>query len=208
MLAKAQPDIAGRIEVQRGRIKRMDYTVIGKLCTIALDSDREGFVPEAEVAFLGRRISFTGNSPGGKSPLHPVALSLDQQEILLPSGLPLALPKIPRPGWQGRLTIKEETPWVEQLYEERASGRTMILNREWLVFQPVHKILMLSVGYFRANWPKIVCKPDWNGDMMALLFDPMTGEAHLVGGRFEPLTYQRVEKDAPNLTSRHWEGEL
>jgi hypothetical protein len=200
MLTKGALDLEGRIEMQRGRVQRMDYQVIGKLCTIVLDSDRAGGEPPGEVHHLGRRISFTGQSPGGKSPLHPVALSLDQAEVLLPSGLPLSLPKIPRPGWEGRTSIKEATPWVEQLYEDRASGRTMILEREWMVFRPVHIIHMLSVGYFKGiNWPKLVCKADFNGTHMALLFDPRTGEAHLVGGRIEPITYQRVESSLPNV---------
>lgn len=200
MLTKEQLPLAGRIEMQRGRIRRMDYVVIGKIATLVLDADKDAALPLHEVPFLGRRISFTGNSPGGRSVLYPVALSLDHQEILFPNGLPKALPKIPRPDWPGRVTLEEKTPWVEQFYEERASGRTTVLDTDWLVFRPVHQILMASVGYFKGiNWPKILFRADFNGDHAVLMFQPQTGEAHIIGGRFESNTHQVFENDVPNV---------
>ena len=200
MLTKEQLPLAGRIDMQRARIRRMDYTVIGKIATLVLDADRDANLPMNEVPYLGRRISFTGNSPGGRSVLYPVGLSLDQQELLLPNGLPKVLPSIPRPDWQGRLTIEEKTPWVLQLYEDRASGRTNVLDTEWMVFRPVHQLLMVSVGYFKGiNWPKILFRSDFNGDHAVLLFQPLTGEAHIIGGRFEPNTHQVFNDDVPNV---------
>lgn len=163
--------------------------MVGKLAIIVLDADREGGIPEEEVHKLGRRITFS--TADGRLDLRPVAVSLDQQEVLLPFGLPKELPKIPRPGWPGPSVFREPTPWVEQRYEERASGKTMLLDSEWLIFRPVHKILMASTGFFRGiSWPKLVIKPDVNGEHMALLLNAETGEAHFVGGRFEPLTRQ------------------
>jgi hypothetical protein len=201
MLLQSQLPVAGRIEMQRGRIRRQDYHVIGKLATIVMDADRDALTPEEEVKILGRRISFTGNWPErDKRKFYPVGLSLDHQDVLLPFGLPLALPQIPLPSWPGAQKLGEETPWIAQNYEDRASGRTRLLDREWWIFRPIHKILMMSVGYFKGvNWPKIVCKADLSGEHMALLFDPLNGEAHFIGGRFEPLTYQEKAADTPIL---------
>lgn len=183
-------DLEQRIELQRGQLRRMEYTTIGLISVIVLDADAGALCPEIERTTIGRRIQFRGVK-------FPLALSDDQQSLLLPMGLPKELPTIPDPRWPGASKFGEKTPYIEQLWQERASGRTVIGGREYLIFRPVETILLRNLGYFAHScWPKLRCFPDGNGEHMAVLKDAETGSGFIVGGRFVPDVQVRVDRGA------------
>ncbi len=190
MLTKAGIDYGQRLEIQRGRIRRMEYTTIGMLAVIVFDADQGAMTPEEERITLGRRIDLMGQKV-------PIALSPDHEDLLLPAGLPRQLPQIPDPRWPGASVVGEKTPYLPQRWQDRASGVTDLLGRKWLVCRPVATILMANVGYFKgAHWPKLEVVADFTGEHMSLLVDPTDGEAHFVGGRLLPNTRVTINREA------------
>lgn len=191
MLTKAKGfELDQKIEIQRGRIRRMEYQTMGLLSRIILDADAGSNCPEIERVTIGRRIEFMNTE-------FPIAISEDQVELLLPYGLPKLLPDIPDPRWPGASVVGEKTPYIKQRWEDRASARTKAAGREYLVFRPINTIEVRNLGYFRGCcWPKIRCMADFDGEQMALLLDPATGAGHLVGGRFVADTRVRVDRQA------------
>lgn len=189
-------EIEQKIEIQQGRIRRMEYQTIGLLSRIILDADATGRCPEVERLTIGRRIEFMAGN-------FPLALSEDHAELLLPAGLPKVLPDIPDPRWPGASFAGEKTPWLKQLWEERASGATIIKDREYLVFRPIVNIELRNLGYFTGCcWPKLICQTDWDGEQMALLLDPKTGAANIVGGRFMAETKVRIIRQPSQFAFR------
>ena len=168
----------------------MEYQTMGLLSRIILDADANSQCPEIERTTIWRRIEFMMAS-------FRVGLSEDHADLLLPEGLPKQLPRIPDPRWPGATSIGEKTPYVDQLWQERASGRTFIGGREFIVFRPIETIELRNLGYFRGCcWPKLRCMADFNGEQMALLFDPDSGAGHFVGGRFVADTRVRISRAA------------
>src|SRR5690242_12598957 len=182
-------EIEQKLEIQRGRIRRMEYTTMGLLSRIILDADANSRCPEAERTTIGRRVEFMSAS-------FPLAISEDHIDLLLPAGLPKLLPDIPDPRWAGASFRGEKTPWLKQTWPDRASGATVIANREYLIFRPIHTIELRNLGYFKACcWPKLRFMADFNGELPSLMLDPDSGAGYIVGAaRFSLATMYRPNR--------------
>jgi hypothetical protein len=173
-------ELEQRIKIQQDRIRRMEYQTMGMLNRIILDADAGAACPEAERTAWGRRITFMNAK-------YPLALSEDGADLLFPAGLPKELPRIPDPRHPGRSFMGEKIPYLDQLWQERASGRTVAAGRNWLVFRPIETIELRNQGFFSGScWPKLCFRADYSGNQGALLLDMDSGAAHIIGGLWLP----------------------
>jgi hypothetical protein len=181
MLINVAKDLDLVLKTQEQRLRHMDYQHVGLLSVVSLDDELDQRISPEELRVQGRVVDLMDKRV-------PIALSLDHHDLLLPNGLPKALPKIVDPTYPGRLVITEKIPMVEQKWSERASGETFAGGKSWIVLQPVRKLILLRdsrSGPQDAAWPRIVCSADYSGRHMLLLFSPESGRAHLVFGRFQ-----------------------
>lgn len=186
MLVKPSVSFAGRLKFQKTVIRHSDYTHLALLTAISLDDEADQRVSLDELKARGRVIDLGAQRV-------PIALSLDHQDLLLPAGLPRILPDIPDPSAPPRLSVTDPaTPFIKQLWRDRASGETVIDKVYYLVFQPVRKIVLLNdgsgmfpTGASNSAWPRILCNADGEGRHMVLLFDALSGHAFFLGGRFQ-----------------------
>jgi hypothetical protein len=180
MLPKTDKEIEFRLKAQRRSIEKVEFLHLGMLSVVTLDNDEGQVVTDRGVLELGRVIDLMDKRV-------PIALSKDHQDLLLPSGLPKVLPDIRDPE-RDRASMLEEIPHIPQKYSDRASGETFIGGTSWMLFRPVRKIVLLAdskrIGFGNSAWPRIVCEPDYAGRHTTLLFNPETGRAHFVYGRF------------------------
>ncbi len=182
MLNKSQiTDFEARLKRQQNLIRRGEYRHLGLLSVISLDKEKDQALPVDQARVIGRVIDLMGNRV-------PLAISNDDQELLLPHGFPAHLPKIVDPNWAGRMTLAEETPWIEQAWKDRASGETIIAGTSLIVCMPVMKLIMVGdplSPIAKHGWPMIACHADGQGRHMTFLLDPRKSEGFLVGGRFQ-----------------------
>ena len=174
-------DFESRIKIQRDRIRRGEYHHLGMLSVISLDKEKDQTLPADQARVIGRVIDLMGNRV-------PLAISNDDQDILLPAGFPKELPDIVDPNWPGRQTLAEKTPYIKQAWGDRASGETIINNTSMIVCMPVIKLIMLadpSSPLAKLGWPMVFCSADGMGRHMTFLLDPRKQEGFFVGGKFQ-----------------------
>jgi len=181
MLAKGTADLELRLKAQEQRLRHMEYQHLGLLSVICQDNDAGQIVLDRGVREVGRRIDLMDKRV-------PIALSYDQMDLLLPAGLPLELPDIRDPQ-RNRASVDEPIPTMAQRYADRASGETAIAALRYMVFRPISTLVILKdnelVPWGNSVWPRVHCGPDREGRHMVLLFDPKSGRAHFVFGRFQ-----------------------
>jgi len=196
MLAKVGKDLEARLKIQCGCLRRIQYKHIGLLSVITLDNDDGQTTVDRGVREIGRVLDLMGKRV-------PIALSLDHQDLILPNGLPLELPDIPDPERPDRTSINDPIPHIPQRYADRASGETFAGGLHWQVFRPVRKIILLSddkrLPWGNSAWPRIQCLPDFAGRHTTLLFNPESGRAHFVFGRFQFSTNLGRAEPAPRI---------
>jgi hypothetical protein len=180
MLPKTDNELEFRLNAQRRAIERMEFQHIGMLSVITMDNDSGQTTTDAGVRHLGRVIDLMDKRV-------PIALSRDHQDLLLPAGLPQKLPDVRDPE-RDRSSIQDPIPHIPQKYSDRASGETFSGGISWMVFRPVKKIIINAdsrrIGWGNSTWPRILCEPDYAGRHTTLLFNPETGRAHFLYGRF------------------------
>jgi hypothetical protein len=186
MLVKEVLGMEARLKGQRDRIRRGEYRHLGMLEAVSLDMEKGQRIDLVQLQVVGRVIDL------GRL-RRPLAMSLDGQDLLLPTGLPRKLPDVPDPNFPGRMTIQDVTPFIPQTYAERASFETDMLGKHWIGFQPVLKLILVNdcgVLDRRSAFPRIHCSADGEGRHMVLLVCPewrdnQSSEAYLIGGRFQ-----------------------
>ncbi len=182
MLTKGQvTDFEDRIRKQKDLIRRGDYRHLGMLSVISLDKEKDQRLPQAQARVIGRVIDLMDKRV-------PLAISLDEQELLLPNGFPKKLPDIVDPNYPGRMTLEEKTPYIRQAWSDRASGETYVAGTDMIVAQPVIKLIMVGdprSPLAKLGWPMVICGTDAQGRHMTFLFDPRKGVGFFVGGRFQ-----------------------
>ncbi len=182
MFAKGQvTDFEARIQKQKDIIRRGDFRHLGMLSVISLDKEKDQRLPDDQARIIGRVIDLMDKRV-------PVAISLDEQEILLPNGFPKQLPDIVDPSYPGRMTLAEKTPYIKQTWADRASGETYIVGTDMIVVQPIIKLIMVGdprSPLAKLGWPMVFCEADPQGRHMTFLFDPRKGIGFFVGGRFQ-----------------------
>ncbi len=186
-LFKVKPTlaVADVIQVRRDRVRMGQYRPLGRLITVVLEAARDAQIPHAEAGVLGVRLDWGTIGP-------PLGISYDGVDLLVVAVVP-PLPDIPDPYWQP--AALPDVPSVEQVAAWRAQRPPMIPQRlmdrasarvrgsNFLVFQPVAQVLFKPEGVPLFS---VITgyTDDFSGTKLALLIDPMTGEAHFYGGRF------------------------
>ena len=182
MLTKSQvSDFEARIKIQRDRLRRGEYRHLGMLSVISLDKEKGQTLPTDQARVIGRVVDLMGKRV-------PLAISNDDQDLLLPNGFPGVLPDIVDPSWPGRMTLEEKTPYVRQEWKHRASGETIIANTSMIVCMPVYKLILVgdpASPLAKLGWPMLYCSADGLGRHMTFFLDPRKGEGFFVGGRFQ-----------------------
>ncbi len=186
-LFKVKPTLAvgDVIQLRRDRVRRGEYRPLGRMITVVIEAARGAQVPQAEAAVFGVRLDWGTAGP-------PLGISYDSVDLLVLAAVP-PLPDIPDPGWQrpglpDDATPKQVARWralqppmIQQRLADRASAR--VRGSNFLVFHPVAQILFKPEGV--PLFSVISGMTDeTSGTKLALLIDPMTGEAHFYGGRF------------------------
>ena len=179
---------------QAKQIQTGQYEFLGKVNKIVLDPGAQGSGrPIAVVGGkLGLSLEFYAGGPA-------VGVTKDGGSLLLLSPITLdgkpgpgRLPDMPDPGWSppapsnADLTgptpyIAPRPPMLKQPLDERARGK--LAGTQYLVFGPISQILIypphLDVTLLAF------CRADLRGMQMELLVHGGTGEAFLIGGKFE-----------------------
>lgn len=204
--------LADRMEIQRKRVRNLEYVNIGKLTTIVQERqistsgisqskprwsnpeqariharDKNFDAPFSEwqaKTWVNLTLEWLHHAKG---PL--LAISKDRNDLLLPFGL-TPLPNIPDPLWIPK-QAGDVAPRVPQKLEDRACGRIRERNgRWWLLFQPLTE-LCVCIGGAKGGFGRIRCVTDpADHTHSALLVDPEPDnsgrmEAHFVGGSFQ-----------------------
>lgn len=181
-------DIESLIEMQRASVRRREYTPLGTLEKIMFEASKE--IPLGGNSLAKNPHQSCSLDWYGKGPL----LAFSNQGELLIVGLLPKPPAIPQPGWLpppdwavgarkvgGQWPLPPKPPKVEQLLRDRASGILPGKNGDkWLVFQPVHQILLVLQD--RSGWGDVKCHADPSGRHVALLYNPKTQEGHFLFG--------------------------
>lgn len=176
------------------------YVIRGAIETIYFEPDAGCKMPLWKANKVGRRIYWPDGGP-------MLAQSLPEGDLLIVSRLPLrngmaVLPDVPDPDRpvknpyqvdrHGKSHLRagqkeKEAPKYSQLLGEIASSTF----RNFLVFQPVAQIVMLTIGG-SVRWGSlgsykmpISSLSSFDGTKMALLVDPYTGECIFKGGRYD-----------------------
>lgn len=197
MLIKVSKDLELILKSQEQRLRHMEYQHIGLLSVVSLDDELGQQISLDELRVQGRVVDLMDKRV-------PLAMSLDHHDLLLPNGLPKQLPPIVDPAYPGRQSIHEKVPMIDQQWVDRASGETFVGGKPWIVLQPVRKLIVLrdARGNPRdAAWPRLICQADYAGRHMLLLFNPESGRAHLVFGRFQFSTALGRPEPIPALAS-------
>ena len=172
------------LKLQRERVRRGEFTLLGRLVKVVLEPARNAPLPPREqTRVLGVSLDWQDIGP-------TLGLSFDQQDLLIVAPVP-PLPKIADPTWKPPLGVDtygaplpgftpQAPPLIEQRYENFTNAR--VRNSTFLVFSPVAQVLfrMLSAPAFRI----IKGSAGFDGTQLTLLIDPTTGEGHFYGGRF------------------------
>ena len=166
--------VEDRLTVQRDCVRQGKYMPLGRLVCVVLEAARDANTPPRDITKVyGVRMDWLSTGP-------LIGVSLDFHDLLIATPLP-PLPKIPNPAWVPSGNGGAKTPYIEQRWEDFASGRLRGTN--FLLFQPVAQIL-----YRPANIPAFrIIKAETDladGTKLALLVDPVNGQAHFYGGRF------------------------
>jgi hypothetical protein len=187
-----QFEIQQLIEFRRGQVRRKEFSPLGKLERIQFEKSS---VAELRANPLTAKKQTVHLDWYNKGPM--IALTPDHQDLLFcaPAEHPPALPDptfVPKqlvdshgsllPDWKKRMN----RPTIEQRLRDRASG-ILRLKEEWLVFQPVHQILLIVPGS-GGGWVSIDCKHDDSGRHTTLIMreaHPNLFEAHILFGRHE-----------------------
>lgn len=176
------------------------YHVFGMIETIYLEPDRGCTMDLEDAEGVGRRLYWPEGGPA-------IARSIPEQDLLIPSRLPLYrgivtmpdVPDIKRPAenpfkvdqhGKSHLAPGEkphEAPKRKQSLERIASGKF----QNFLVFHPISQIVVVTLGG-GAQWGSlgsyrqpISSLSSFDGTKMALLVDPYTGECFFKGGRYD-----------------------
>jgi len=177
------------------------YNIFGVIETIYLEPDRDCRMDPEDAKGVGRRLYWPDGGPA-------IARSIPEQDLLIPGGLPLRqgvvyMPDVPDINHpvknpykvdrhaQSRLAKGEaprEAPMRKQRLENIASSKF----QNFLVFQPVAQIVILTIGGGPARFGAmgsykmpISSLSSFDGTKMALLIDPFTGECFFKGGRYD-----------------------
>lgn len=205
--------IADVMKFQRETIRDRKYRIIGRLTAILFEGQRstkglsqarpryanpnqEGNIPASLVPFSVEQSilwsSLTLDWLTHKdAPI--IALSNDQQSLLLPTGM-IPLPDIPDPRWTPK-TAGETAPRIPQ----RLTGcpvvgdrvRDKITNREGRTYGVLHPITQLQIMLMGASgtFARVKCTVDpETGNHMALLIDDSNPErlaGYFVEGKFQ-----------------------
>lgn len=227
VIVKSNFKLADRIKIQQETVRNKNYIIVGRLTSIVFEAQRStvGLSQSRARWNNPRQATELANQPG----LHPfserqavlwagitldwlthkeapiLAISRDQQDLLLPFGL-AGLPPIPDPRWAPR-HAKHACPkstkhgckgCVPPRIEQKLVGcpvvgdrvRDMIKARDGRVYGVIHplKEMCLMLGGAQGGFGKIkgTANPT-DGTHLSLLIDdsdPDQLEGYFVGGRF------------------------
>jgi hypothetical protein len=228
VIVKTNFKLADRIKIQQQTIRDKNYIVVGRLTSIVFEAQRStaGLSQSHARWNNAKQASELANQPG----LHPfserqavlwagitldwlthkdapiLAISRDQQDLLLPFGL-TALPPIPDPRWVPR-HARQACPkslkhgckgCVTQRISQKLVGcpvvgdrvRDMIKDREGRTYGVIHplKEMCLMLGGAQGGFGKIRGGANAiDGTHLSLLIDdsdPEHLEGYFLGGRFQ-----------------------
>ena len=188
-------NLASALARQDGRVLRREYEPLGMLETVqfdteglAADSDYwQRLKSERSVISDPRLVAMFDWYKTG--PL--LGFSADQKELLVVSPMPPP-PKIPDPDWEptliydpkGQASLKqEEKPLIEQKLARIATGRVQINRRKWMVFQPIHQLLLIDVR--RRGFITVHFVADSFGRHCCLLYSLHRQRGHFLCGQVQ-----------------------
>lgn len=190
--------IEGALQRQAGRIRRREYLPLGRLEKLYIEASGVYRVDSAS-SLVGNPTRSASLDWYNQGPL--VAQSEDGREILIPSPL-AAPPRIPDPSWTRPLIYEAvgknpdgspvvglapcETPMIEQKLEELSAGVFQTPTRQFLVFQPVHQLLIVRPG---KGWMHVNFTADAQGRHACLVWDRARQSGHFLFGSPEIRTY-------------------
>lgn len=186
-IAMPSLDLEALISFRRDCVRDRKFAPLGLLEKVMLEKSAVAVTtgnPLAQRKDMSASIQFMKQGP-------LLGLSPDGQDILVCTPMKPP-PNLPDPSWvpkpiyykQGTRAgfLKPQKPrMIKQLLEHRA---TCVLKgkdgTEWIVFQPVHQLLILRQD--RTGMDIVQCGADRTGKHTALLYNPETLEAHFLFG--------------------------
>jgi hypothetical protein len=193
-------DLEKRIKLQQDRLRKMEFQHIGLLSIICQDNDEGMSTVDAGIQHLGRRIDLMDARV-------PIALSLDQQDLLLPAGLPVKLPDIIDPAAAARTSADDPIKTIPQLWKDRASAEVILNGDHYMVFRPVTKLVILRdskrIPFADSIWPRVEFRPDHAGRHTLLLFDDVKNQAFFLYGQYQFSTALGRPRPIPSIAIAH-----
>ena len=183
---------------QRDRVRRREFEPLGLLELVQLEPS--GI---ANTEFWKRMKSKRGSISSVTD--HRMTAGLDWyktgplvglsgQELLVCAPMPPP-PRIPDPGWGGPkpiydargIVVRQRVPSIAQDLRNFCSGEFHAEGHRWLVFQPVHQILLID--HRRRGFLHVNTKADGHGRHTCLLYNQRLQEGHFLFGHLEVETY-------------------
>src|SRR5579885_118488 len=190
VVLKAPKDLAFSLDIKRERQRNGQYWPIGLLESVIFENDRDCQLDTFDARQVGRRLYWPENHS-------TLALTVPENDLIFTDKLKLPLPNIPHAGAlipnpykvdrYGISRLKKgEAPRQAQLFPQRLEQIASAKYRNFLVFQPVAQIITCTkggFGVFGSHRFPMTALTGFDNTKMALLIDPYTGEAVVLGGR-------------------------
>lgn len=193
-LKQVEYNVGSLISLHRGQIRRREWSqLLGRLEQVLIEPSGVSRLADNPLTLTKKQTAALDWY--GQGPL----TALSHQGELLVCDAMLKPPRIPDPGWlppadwavtqPGQPMPKPpKAPTIEQRLRDRAAGVVEIEKKEWLVFQPIHQVLLLSYG--GKGFTTVNCRPDLSGRHTILLYQPRTKEAFFLFGRLTVDSYE------------------
>lgn len=185
-----ETNLAAAIARRRARVAAGEFTPLGALERLQIEASGIG-VLEGNSLAQDKKVSASLDWYK-TGPL--LGLSRDEREILV-CGPMLPPPPLPDPKWEqpaiydGRgFLVRKKAPLLPQELSERACGQLQAGRRQWLIFQPIHQMLVIAAG--KKGWLHLNWQADAAGRHCCLIYHPPSCEAHILCGRFEIVKYE------------------
>ncbi len=182
-------ELSNRLARQMQRVQRHEYLALGRLEKVHVEAAGIAHVAGNPLVSNPKRsagMDWYNTGPG-------IGWTVDNELVIVGALEPP--PPIPDPNHNP--TPKYTQPTATQgafLIEESVRPRLMIQDMahyadcvvnfagsEWLVFQPVHSILLLSA---KGGFTAITTKPDPQGRSCCLIYEPRSKRAHFLYGAY------------------------